>query len=300
MAVDVQVEQAARRPNSIGAQAPKGFRPKLLQVARYALIGLAVAVAGFPLLFLLLTSLRPPGEFLATPPRMWPSSLTLVHFEAAFGRHDAGQFLVNSLIVTSVTTIVSIVTGTLAAYSLARSQFRTWILGAIIFVFIFVRFYPRIATVVPWFLVVRDLGMLDTVWAVIFGHLGITIPFVTWLMFVMFRDIPQDLEESAAIEGASLLQRFFYVVLPVATPGVASAAIFTAFLSWNEFLIASAVTRQDASTLPIAVAGFVTDKGVLWGPMSAMSVVILIPMVIFALTVQRYLVKGLMLGAVKG
>lgn len=300
MAVDVDAEQTPTRRIPTRGSQRRVTRRKLGRSTRYALVAVAVAITGFPLLFLVLTSLRPPGEFLAMPPRIWPSSFTLVHFEAAFGRHNAGRFLVNSLIVTSVTTVVSIIAGTLAAYSLARSQFRTWILGAIVFVFIFVRFYPRIATVVPWFLVVRDLNMLDTVWAVIFGHLGITIPFVTWLMFVMFRDIPQDLEESAAIEGATLLQRFYHVVLPVAAPGMASAAIFTAFLSWNEFLIASAVTREGAKTLPIAVAGFVTDKGVDWGPMSAMSVVILIPMVIFALTVQRYLVKGLMLGAVKG
>lgn len=299
MAVDVEAidrETQAVTPLT----RPYQRRSQVLRLARLVLLGLALVVVLFPLVFLVLTSLRPPGEFLQVPPRLIPSALTLEHFDAAFTTHNAGRFMVNSLIVTGVTTGVSVIAGTLAAYSLARSGLRTWVLGLIVFIFIFVRFYPRIATVIPWFLVVRDLNLLDTVWAVILGHLGITIPFVTWLMFVMFRDIPQDLEESAAIEGATLLQRFRYVVLPLAAPGIASAAIFTAFLSWNEFLIASAVTREGAKVLSIAVAGFVTDKGVLWGPMSAMSVVIAIPMIVFALTVQRFLVKGLTLGAVKG
>jgi multiple sugar transport system permease protein len=108
------------------------------------------------------------------------------------------------------------------------------------------------------------------------------------------------LEEAAMIDGANVWQRFWHVVLPIAAPGVASAAIFTAFLSWNEFLIASSVARQDAKVLSIAVAGFITDKGVLWGPMSAMSAVIMLPMIAFALIVQRYLVRGLTMGAIKG
>ena len=153
---------------------------------------------------------------------------------------------------------------------------------------------------IPYFLVMRQFGLLDTVWAIIIGHLGITIPFVTWLMLIVFQDLPREVEEAAMVDGADPLQRFWQVALPMAAPGVASAAILTAFLSWNEFLIASSVAKRQAQVLSIAVASFVTDKGIQWGPMAAMAVIMIVPMILFALFVQRYLVRGITLGAVKG
>ncbi|MCP4367887.1 MAG: carbohydrate ABC transporter permease, partial [Deltaproteobacteria bacterium] len=155
-------------------------------------------------------------------------------------------------------------------------------------------------TVIPYFLIMRQFKLLDTVWAIIIGHLGITIPFVTWLMLIVFNELPKGIEEAAVVDGANPWQRFWHVVLPMTAPGVASAAILTAFLSWNEFLIAASVARRKASVLSIAVASFVTDKGILWGQMSAMSVVMIVPMILFALFVQRYLIRGITLGAVKG
>jgi multiple sugar transport system permease protein len=169
-----------------------------------------------------------------------------------------------------------------------------------IFVFLFIRFYPRITTVIPYFLVMRQFALLDTVWAIIIGHLGITIPFVTWLMVIVFQDLPQEVEEAAMVDGAHPGQRFARVALPMAAPGVASAAILTAFLSWNEFLIASSVAKRQAQVLSMAVASFITDQGVQWGPMAAMAVVMIVPMLLFALFVQRYLIRGITLGAVKG
>jgi multiple sugar transport system permease protein len=132
------------------------------------------------------------------------------------------------------------------------------------------------------------------------GHLGITIPFVTWLMLIVFQDLPREVEEAAMVDGANPWQRFAQVSLPMASPGIASAAILTAFLSWNEFLIASSVAKRQAQVLSIAVASFVTDRGVQWGPMAAMAVIMIVPMILFALFVQRYLIRGITLGAVKG
>jgi multiple sugar transport system permease protein len=174
------------------------------------------------------------------------------------------------------------------------------ILGVITFLFLFIRFYPRVTTIIPYFLIMRELDLLDTIWAVIIGHLGLTIPFVTWLLIVVFNDLPPDIEEAAIVDGANPWQRFWRVILPMARPSVASAAILTAFLSWNEFFIAASVTRRDARVLSIAVAGFVSDKGIQWGPMAAMSVIMIVPMVLFALSVQGHLLRGITLGAVKG
>ncbi len=134
--------------------------------------------------------------------------------------------------------------------------------------------------------------------------LGMVLAYLTigsgWLMLIVFNELPKEVEEAAIVDGANPWQRFWHVVLPMTAPGVASAAILTAFLSWNEFLIAANVARRKAMVLSIAVASFVTDKGILWGQMSAMSVVMIVPMLLFALFVQRYLIRGITLGAVKG
>lgn len=265
---------------------------------KYALISLVLFVVLFPFFYLVATSFRPQIEFLADV-NIIPRSFTLEHYQTIFASQRALNYFTNSLLITLIVTVVSIVAGTMAGYALARSKFKLQIILLIIFMFIFIRFYPRIAIVVPWFLIMNDLRLLDTIWAVIILHLGLTVPFVVWLMYTFFKGIPIELDECAAVDGAGFVKRFRKVILPLSLPGIASASIFTAFLSWNEFLLASAVTREAAKPLTVTIAGFVTDKGTLWGPMMAMSTLVVIPMVIFALWLQKYLVKGIMLGAVK-
>lgn len=252
----------------------------------------------FPFFYLVITSFRPQGEFLENV-NIFPRSFTLEHYEEVFGAQKALGYLRNSLLITIIVTVLSIVIGTMAGYALVRSRFKEVIILSIIFLFIFIRFYPRIAIIVPWFLIMKQFSLLDTIWAVVILHLGLTVPFVVWLMYTFFKGVPIELEECASIDGAGFARRFRSVVLPLSLPGIASASIFTAFLSWNEFLLASAVTRESAKTLPVAVAGFITDKGVIWGPMMAMSALIIVPMIIFALFLQKYLIRGMMLGAVK-
>lgn len=272
---------------------------KIIQfVFKHSLILFVLFVVLFPFFYLVATSFRPQIEFLADV-NIIPKSFTIEHYQTIFASQKALSYFNNSLIITVIVTVVSIVAGTMAGYALARSKFKLQIILAIIFMFIFIRFYPRIAIVVPWFLIMNDLRLLDTIWAVIILHLGLTVPFVVWLMYTFFKGIPVELDECAAIDGAGFVTRFRRVILPLSMPGIASASIFTAFLSWNEFLLASAVTRESAKPLTVTIAGFVTDKGTLWGPMMAMSTLVVIPMVIFALWLQKYLVKGIMLGAVK-
>jgi len=162
-----------------------------------------------------------------------------------------------------------------------------------------VRFYPKITTTLPYYMLMRNFHLLDTRLAIIIAHVSITLPFAVWLMLTFFQEIPRELEQSAMLDGAGPFERFVRIVLPLAWPGLATAAILTALVSWNEFLIASSLSAVNAKTLPVAVTSYVTDKGILWGPMSAMSTVIVLPIMLFALLVQRYLVRGLTLGAVK-
>jgi multiple sugar transport system permease protein len=275
-------------------------RRRLQRAGWIALSAVVCLVSAFPFLYLVGTSLKQRGDFFATPPKIFPSQPTLANFDQIFGNAATMTMLQNSLIVAAVTTVVSVVLGSLGAYGLSRLGTKTWVMTSILFVLLFIRFYPRITTVIPFFVIMRDLGLYDTPWAVVLGHLGLTVPFVTWLMVIFFNGLPKELEEAAMVEGATVLQRLRKVVLPLSLPGLASAAIFTAFLSWNEFLIASTLTSKDGAVLSTGVAGFITDKGTNFGPMAAMSVLIVAPMLVFALVMQRHLVRGLTLGAVKG
>jgi multiple sugar transport system permease protein len=267
----------------------------------------AVLIVGFlivistPFAFLFLNSFKPPNEFLATPIQIIPSHFTLEHYERVFDSHeDTIHYLKNSLVITTGTTLFSLLIGSLAAYSLARLKLPFHLASIIAFAFLVVRFYPKITVALPYFILMRDLDLLDTRWAVIIAHVSLTLPFTVWLMLTFFSDLPKELEQSAMLDGCNPWQRFTKIILPLTAPALVAAAILTALLSWNEFLLAATVAPADAKTLPVRISAFITDKGVLWGPMSAMSTVIVIPMMMFALFAQRYLVRGLTLGAVKG
>ncbi len=278
----------------------KSPRLRFLKLAQGLILFVACLVVLVPLAYLIINSIKLPREFLTIPPTILPSEVTLEHYQELIDDKKTVRYFRNSLTVAVWTTGITILTGTLAAYGLARMRLAARVLAAVTFIFLFIRFYPRVTTVIPFFLVMRELDLLDTVWAIIIGQLGITIPFVTWLMLVVFQDLPSEIEEAAIVDGASVWQRFWRVVLPIVMPSVSAAAILTAFLSWNEFLIASSVARRKASVLSIAVASFVSDKGIQWGPMAAMSVVMIVPMIVFALFAQKYLIRGITFGAVKG
>jgi len=273
-------------------------RSQMITIVKFPIILLVLFFVLFPFFYLVVTSIRPAGEFLENT-NILPRSFTLDHYREVFDGQKGLLYLKNSLVVTGTVVLISIVVGTMAGYALVRSRFRQSIVLTIIFILIFIRFYPRISIVVPWFLIMNRLHLLDTVWAVIILHLGLTIPFVVWLMYTFFKGVPMELEECASIDGAGFMRRFISIVLPLSLPGIASASIFTAFLSWNEFLLSSAVTRESAKTLPVVIAGYITDKGVVWGPMMAMSTLIVLPMILFALFLQKYLIRGMMMGAVK-
>lgn len=269
-------------------------------VISYIFFVFAALIVVVPLLYLLANSLKLPRDFLKIPPSFLPETVTFGHYQSLFTTPKTLKYFLNSLQVTTITTAFTILFGSFAAYGLARMKLSKQALGMVIFTFLFIRFYPKVTTIMPYFIIMRKLNLLDTTWAVILGHLGITIPFVTWLMLVVYNDLPYSIEEAAVVDGATPLQRFLRIVFPMTAPSVASSSILAAFMSWNEFLIASSITRRNATVLSIAVASFVSDKGIQWGPMSAMSLIMILPMLIFALAAQKYLVNGLTFGAVKG
>ena len=270
-----------------------------IPVVAIVLIGLFVTLAPFFILFG--NSLRPADEFLSENATLWPSHLTFEYYASVFGANSATlKILFNSIIVTTLTTIVSVSTGCLVAYGLARLKLPFRLSTIIVLTFLVVRFYPKITIAIPYFVLMRDLGLRDTYAAVVIAHVSMTLPVVVWLMLSFFEEFPRQLEQSAMLDGCGVLRRFFSIWLRLTLPAIVTAGLLTAFFSWNEFLFASAVGPLNAKTLPVAISAFITDKGTSWGPMSAMGTIIVLPVVVLAVIAQRYLVRGLTAGAVKG
>ena len=284
-----------------GVEMTRGFAFLAGCAIKAALIALALLVALAPFVVLFLNSLRPADEFLAQGAGMIPSRLTFEHYAEIFDPGgDTFRYVINSLIITTTSTILAVLFGALASYALARLKLPFKLSLIIGILFLVIRFYPKITVALPYFLLMRQFHLLDTHLAVIIAHVSMTVPFVVWMLLAFFEDFPRELEQSAMIDGCGPIQRFVLIVIPLMTPALAAAAVLTAFLSWNEFLMASTVASDAAKTLPVRISGFITDKGILWGSMSAMSSVIVVPVALFALFTQRYLARGLTVGAVKG
>lgn len=281
--------------------ATSGFGPLGRRLLVVGIIILALLVTLAPFFVLFGNSLRPADEFLSDKSGLWPSQLTFEYYAAVLSANGTTfRILLNSVIVTAATTVIAVSTGCLVAYGLARLKLPFRLSTIIGLTFLIVRFYPKITIAIPYFVLMRDFGLRYTYAAVVIAHVSMTLPIVVWLMLAFFEDFPKQLEQSAMMDGCGILRRFFSIVLPLTVPAIATAALLTAFFSWNEFLFASAVGPLNAKTLPVEISGFITDKGTVWGPMSAMGTVIVLPVMVLALIAQRYLVRGLTAGAVKG
>jgi multiple sugar transport system permease protein len=268
---------------------------------KYVTLLVALLATVAPIYWMGTISFKHEVDQFAVPPKWFSFSPTLEHYADAFVSRSFGQYLLNSFFVAAMSTLCALVIGTFAAYALARfrlprnldRKLALWILST--------RMFPAIVTAVPLFLIMRDLRLVNTRVSLIIVYTAFNLPFVVWMMRGFFVEVPRDLEEAAMVDGDSRLGAFRRVVLPLVTPGLAATAVFCLIVSWNEFLFALVLTQtDDAMTLPVGIAGRVTQYGIKWGAMSAAAVVAMVPILAFALSVQRYLVRGLSLGAVKG
>ncbi|MBL8128235.1 MAG: carbohydrate ABC transporter permease [Chloroflexia bacterium] len=266
---------------------------------RWGTVGLALAVTIVPFFWLVTTSFKREIDYLAYPPELIPPVWTLDGYSVLFQQQDLGHFFANSVIVTLTSTALAVFIGALAAYSLARARFPFRLNGILAFWMLLTRMYPAIATAIPYFLIMRDLRLLDTLPALIVTYTAFNLPFVIWLLIGFYEELPIELERAAMIDGCGVWMRFRKIVLPLSAPALVATAILSAVLAWNEFLFAVMLTRVNAKTLPVVMSGFITDKGTQWDQMTALGVITVLPVLVFALAVQRYLVRGLTLGAVK-
>jgi multiple sugar transport system permease protein len=275
------------------------LQKQLSTVLLYVVIAFVLLIVAFPVYWLISTSLKPGVESLTNPPTYIPSRLVFDNYLAVLKSENI-KFLRNSLIVALASTFLTTIMGAMAAYALSKTYIAFWIRRALMLWILVTRIFPPITTAIPYYVIIKNLGLADTHAALIVTYVSYGLPFVIWLMLGFFQDLPADIEKAAIVDGCSMWQRFRQVVLPLTLPGLAVTAIFAFIYSWNEFLFASILTSFTAKTLPVVISTFISDQYLRWGEMSAMGSMMVIPVMIFALATQKYLVRGLTFGAVKG
>ncbi|HTO34339.1 MAG TPA: carbohydrate ABC transporter permease [Pararhizobium sp.] len=264
------------------------------------LAGILVSIVFlFPIYWMVLTSFKQQVDIFTNPPRFLftPTIATYVEY---MKRADILGRIVNTIIVASCSALFSMVVGTMAGYALARIRLKgAQTVGLLI---LLSRGVPPIALAVPMFLVARKLGLTDKHITLILAYSTFLIPYVMWLMRSFFLSLPKELEESAMIDGCSRYGAFFKIILPISLPGLLSTLIFSMILAWEELLFALVLTNRHASTIPVAIAGIAGDtvNGANWGALTAVGTITVLPVVVFALLVQKWLIKGLADGATKG
>lgn len=271
------------------------------KVITVAVLIIALVFFMFPVVWMFLTSFKTEAEYFSYPPVFIPKDFSFRNYFNAMAFPPDGrgglQGLRDSLVIASATTVASVLIGSLAAYSLSRfrtggDNFSFWILST--------RMFPPVAAALPLFLIFRQIKLLDTHLALIIANTVFALPFVIWLLKGFFDELPLELEEAALIDGCSHWGAFTRVALPLVTPGLVATALFSFIFAWNEFMFALLLTRRTVRTLTIIVPSLVGGHEILWGEIAALGTIAIIPGILLSLLLQRYLIRGLTMGAVKG
>ena len=272
-----------------------------MRVVVILLLLAALAFALLPVYWLGTISLKQPVDQFAVPPLWLRFNPTLAHFKEILLVRPFGTYLLNSLVAAGGSTLLALTLGTLAAYGLARFRLPGGLEERFSFWIISTRMFPPIVSIVPLFLLMNRLELLNTRTSLVLIYTAFNLPLVVWMMRGFIEEVPVELEEAALVDGMTRLEALVRVVLPLTAPGLAATAVFCLITAWNEFLFALVLAQTDAAmTLPVGIAGQVTQYEIKWGAMSAAGVLAMVPILVFAFAVQRYLVRGLSLGAVKG
>jgi multiple sugar transport system permease protein len=268
-------------------------------IALYLAACLFVGFSLFPFYMMITTALKTDQQAFAWPP-LWIFRPTLQSYDNAlflFGGGNVVRFVLNSVLVTLASSALAVFVGAMAAYGLARFRFPGH--RDVGFYILSTRFAPPVGFIVPIYLMVQRIGLLDNQLALIIIYASMNISFVTWLLRGFFLDIPIEIEEAALVDGYTRWQIFLRVALPLVRPGLAAAGILSAIFSWNEFLFASILAPSDAATIPVYLAGFSASMNINWAEYMAVGTMAVVPIMIFTLVLQRHLVRGLTFGAVR-
>ncbi|HOQ99074.1 MAG TPA: carbohydrate ABC transporter permease [Anaerolineae bacterium] len=265
----------------------------------YSLLILMALFSLAPILWAVLTSFRTLTDTFARPINWLPKPFTFENYRLIWTRYPLGVYLQNSLIIAVVSVGASLLLGSLAAYGVSR--YRIWGKRHFLTFVLLTQMFPYVTLLLPYFRVFTVLGLLDSKWALILTHLSFGLPFCIWMMKSFIDGIPTDLDDAAKVDGCNALQAFWAVVLPAAKPGLAATAVYAFLTSWNDYVFALNLTSSNSQrTVTVGLASLIGAYHVDWNGLMTMAVIVSIPSIIGFSFVQRYLVKGLTAGAVKG
>ena len=264
-------------------------------VLTYIILLLASIVALIPILWTFHLSIKPESLLYSLPP-VWKFKPSLEHYVKVFTYYPFAKYILNSIIITTVSTLITLAVSFPAAYSIGRfktggDNFSFWVLS--------IRMLPPIVFAVPMFLLMQSYGLLDTWWALILVYLTFNIPLAVWILKSFIEDLPVECEEAAMLDGCSRLKAMIIITFPLIAPALIAVAILNFIFSWNEFLFALILTFTEARTVQIGVAEFVTGYAIIWGAIAAAGCIAIIPTLAFIMLARRYLVRGLTMGTVR-
>jgi multiple sugar transport system permease protein len=264
----------------------------------WVLLAAVVAFYAFPFLYLASTSFKAPIEAIAVPPTIFPKTWSVENYSIALSTFGVIPSFINSITTALISTGLTVVLAVPAAYAITRFKTR----GGQVFVFgtLVTRMVPPVAIGIPLVAMMTTIGLRDTPTGLALAHTAISLPLAIWLLTSFFESVPLELEEAAAVDGASRMRILVSVIIPVVSGGIAVAALFAFLASWNEFLFALLLTAVKAQTTPIVIANFQTQFGLQWGAMTALAMLYTLPVVAVTFLLQKRIVGGLTLGAVKG
>jgi len=270
-------------------------RKKKLNYRKYLtfiLMIIVLLIFTFPIYWLVLTSIQPRSEIMTNPPNFYTNNPTFEYWKFVISEKLPEFF--NSFIIAFFATIIALILGVTSGYAFARyniggDKLPLWILS--------LKFFPPVVAIVPYFIMMKTLRLIDTRAAVIIPHLIITVPFAVWMIRGFIQEIPRELEEAAMIDGCSHIDIIRKIVLPLIAPGLVVTAFFCFIWSWNDFMFALVLTRTNALTVPVAIAGMREAHGLMWGEVSAAASLGTLPIIVLAIILQKYLVRGLSLGS---
>lgn len=267
---------------------------RLKTIAIYALMIVVLIVMLFPFYWMILTSFRSQVDNVSRVP-VWFFSPTLENYRNVIARNNFLEFTWNSFVIAALSTAIGLVLGLPAAYSIARFK-----QNGLALAILFARLTPYITYLVPWYLAFRALRLIDTYIALTLTHLIVGMPLIVWIMISFFEGVPVELEEAAFVDGASRIGAFMRIILPLSAPGIVAASILAFIFSWNQFLFSLVLSGPNTRPVPVAVFNFISYGQIDFGGLGAAAVLITLPVIILTLIIQRWIVTGLTMGAVKG
>ncbi len=273
----------------------KGGRQLLRTAGFYAMVMVVMFPTVFVFYWMFSLSLKTQVEAAGYPPHFFRFAVTLKNYADVFAKNPFLLYTWNSLVVASGCTLLGLLIGLPCAYSIAH-----WRQQGLALTVLVARIVPGISYLIPWYILFRNLKMVDTYQALILTHLVVGLPIIIWVMIGFFEDIPPDLRDAALIDGCSYYGAFWRVALPLVKPGIVATAILSFIFSWNNFLFSVILAGRQTRTLPIAVFNMINYEEISWGPLAAAATMITLPVIILTLIIQRHIVTGLTFGAVKG